>query len=104
MALAAPALWAFERSGPRELAEAEVTGTRHWRHTPKTGRSHRHTAAMLRIEGLDEATVDRAPDYVRGQRVPVWIRRGRLSGWPHFLALAQPAELEPGEGGAAAAP
>lgn len=106
LVLAVPALWAFEHSGPQELVEAEVTETRRWIHYTKAGKSHPHVAATLQIEGLSETTLDRTDGYARGQRVPVWIRRGRLSGWPHFLDLAQPGELagEPGEGGQAEAP
>ena len=105
LVLAVPALWAFERSGPQELVEAEVTETRRWRHYTAAGESHPHLAATLQIEGLSDTTLDRADGYVRGQRVPVWIQRGRLSGWPYFLDLAQPGELarEPGEGGRAEA-
>jgi hypothetical protein len=103
--LAIPALWAFERSGPQEIVEAEVTETRRWRHYTAAGKSHPHLAATLQIEGLSDTTLDRADGYVRGQRVPVWIQRGRISGWPYFLDLAQPGEVarEPGDEGQAEA-
>jgi hypothetical protein len=104
--LAIPALWAFERSGPQEIVEAEVTETRRWLHYTNATESHAHVAATLQIEGLSETTLERADGYVRGQRVPVWIRRGRLSGWPSFLDFAQAEELapEPGQAGRAEAP
>jgi hypothetical protein len=103
LVLAVPALWAFEYSGPQELVEAEVTETKRWRHYTDDGKSHPHLSATLQIEGLAETTMDRADGYARGQRVPVWIERGRLSGWPHFVDFGQPGETarEPGAGGRA---
>lgn len=97
--LAVPALWAWERSGSQEMVDAEVVETRRWQHFAKDGTSHPHRAATLRIEGLSETTVERADSYARGQRVPVWIRRGRISGWPYFQDLAKPGETggEPSE-------
>jgi hypothetical protein len=92
--LAVPALWGVERSGPQALVDAEVIETRLWRHTAEDGTSHVHTAATLRIEGLAEADLSRAEGYERGQRVPVWIRRGRMSSWPYFLDVAKPGEIE----------
>lgn len=91
--LAASGLWAFEYSGPQERVEAEVTETRRWRHTPQGGKPHGHVAAKLEVEGLSEITLQRADGYERGQRVQVWIRRGRISGWPYFLDIAKPGEL-----------
>lgn len=93
LVLAIPGLWAFEHSGPQERIEAEVIETRFWRHYPQGGEPHSHQAATLLIEGLSEARLDRADGYERGQRVQVWIRRGRVSGWPHFLDLVKPGEL-----------
>ena len=91
--LAIPALWTFEHSGPQERVEAEVTETRRWSHYPQGGDPHQHVAATLQIEGLSEITLQRADGYERGQRVQVWIRRGRISGWPHFLDVVKPGEL-----------
>ena len=93
--LAIPGLWAFERSGPQETVDAEVIETRRWRHTAQDGTSHPHIAATLQIEGLSEASLDRADGYQRGQRVPVWIRRGRITGRPYFLDVVKPGEVEP---------
>ena len=92
--LAVPGLWALERSGPQEMVEAEVIETRRQSHFLPDGTSHAHTAATLQIEGLSETTLDRADGYERGQRVPVWIRRGRISSWPYFLDLAKPGEIQ----------
>jgi hypothetical protein len=92
--LAIPCAWAFDRSGPQETVEAEVTETRRWRHTAQDGTSHPHIAATLTIEGLSEFSLDRTDGYQRGQRVPVWIRRGRISGWPYFLDVVKPGEAE----------
>jgi hypothetical protein len=91
--LAVPLLYAFEHAGSQELVDAEVIETRLRRHYG-SGAPHSHTSATLQIEGLSEASLDRADGYERGQRVPVWIRRGRLSGWPYFLDVAKPAEIE----------
>jgi hypothetical protein len=93
--LAIPLLLAFERSGPQKVVEAEVVQTVRWRHVPaQGGRPHPHVRAKIRIQGLNEEILDRADGYQRGDRVPVWIRRGRLSGWPYFLDLASPEELD----------
>jgi hypothetical protein len=92
--LAVLGLVALECSGPEELAEAEVIRTRRWRHYADDGSSHAHIAATLKIEGLSEATVERADDYERGQRLLVWVRRGPISGWPYFLDVAKPGEIE----------
>jgi hypothetical protein len=92
--LAALGLWAWEYSGPEELVEAEVIQTRRWRHQKDDGTSHPHIAATLKIEGLTEATLERADNYERGQRVLVWVRRGPISGWPYFLDVAKPGEIE----------
>jgi hypothetical protein len=92
--LAALGLWALEYSGPEELVEAEVVETRRWRHQADDGSSHPHISATLKIEGLSEATLERADSYERGQRVLVWVRRGPISGWPYFLDVAKPGEIE----------
>ena len=92
--LAALGLWAWEYSGPEELVEAEVIETRRWRHQANDGSSHPHTAATLKIEGLSETTLERADNYERGQRVLVWVRRGPITGWPYFLDVAKPGEIE----------
>jgi hypothetical protein len=91
--LASAGLWTFEQSGPQERVESEVTETRRWRHNPQGGRSHPHVAATLQIEGLSETTIQQADSYERGQRVAVWIRRGRISNWPYFLDVVKPGEL-----------
>ena len=77
--LAIPVLWSFENAGSQERVDAQVTETRLRKHYTDAG-SHSHTSATLQIEGLSEAVIDRADGYERGQRVPVWIRRGRISG------------------------
>ena len=89
-----PVLWTLERSGPQELVRAEVIETRMWRRAAGDGTSHTHGAATLLIEGLTETTLGRADAYERGQRVAVWVRRGRITGWPYFLDLAKPGEIE----------
>ena len=90
--LAIPAVWAFENAGSQELVDARVIETRLRKHYTDAG-AHSHTSATLQIEGLSEAVLDRADGYERGQQVPVWIRRGRISGWPYFLDVAKPGEI-----------
>ncbi len=80
-----PLLWVVDCMGPEETVQAEVLRTRLWRHVPQGGQAHMHTSATLVIEGLTEATLDRADGLARGQRFPVRIRRGRLTGWPYFV-------------------
>ncbi len=80
-----PLLWLVDCMGPEETVQAEVLRTRLWRHVPQGGKAHSHTSATLVIEGLTEATLDRADGLARGQRFPVRIRRGRLTGWPYFV-------------------
>lgn len=92
--LVALGLWALEYSGSEELVEAEVVETRRWRHQVDDGTSHPHISATLKIEGLREVTLKRADGYERGQRVLVWVRRGPISGWPYFLDVAKPGEIE----------
>jgi len=92
--LLAPTLWAFDRAGPDEIVQAVVIRTRLWDHVTKDG-SHPHQRATLMLEGRTEKVIQKADNYTRGQRVPVWIRRGRLSGWPYFENLVKPGETEP---------
>ncbi|MEE9218398.1 MAG: hypothetical protein V3U98_04965 [Acidobacteriota bacterium] len=86
-------LWIFDHSGLEEVVEAEVIRTQRWRHSPQGGQTHFHNRATLLIEGLSEHTIDQAPEFQRGQRVPVWIRRGRISGRPYFQELADQSDL-----------
>ena len=81
-------LYSYETRGPQELVEAEVVETQRYRHVPRDGQAHDHTRAILLIEGVTRTTLDKADGYQRGQRVPVWIRRGRLTGRPSFLDFA----------------
>jgi len=92
--LLAPTLWAFDRAGPDEIVQAVVIRTSPWTHFTKNG-SHPHQRATLMLEGRTEKVIQKADNYTRGQRVPVWIRRGRLSGWPYFENLVKPGETEP---------
>ncbi len=91
--LSPPALWAFDRTGPDEIVQAVVIRTSRWTHFTNNG-SHPHLRATLSLEGRTEMVIQKADDYTRGQQVPVWIRRGRLSGWPYFENLVKPGEVE----------
>ena len=92
--VAVPGLLALECFGPEEITEAEVIKTLPWRHYAADGTSHDHTTATLEIEGMSETTLRRADGYQRGQRVSVWIRRGRISAWPYFLDIVRPGDVE----------
>lgn len=94
-----PVLWGYDCTGPEELVQAEVVSTQRWRHVTGSG-PHTHIRATLLIDGLSKATIDRADGYERGDWIPVWVRRGRVTGWPYFQDLAQPDEQAP-EGDAA---
>jgi hypothetical protein len=91
-----PIVWGIDCSGPEEIVNAEVVRTQRWRHVSQQAGAHVHIRATLLIEGRNEEVVDRADAFQRGQWVPVWIRRGRVSGWPYFqdLAQAQPGGAE----------
>ncbi len=94
LALVSPALlWAWDRSGPQEIAWAEVVETRRWRHAAPGEAPHAHLRAILVVEGVRRVVLDRADGLRRGQRIPVWVRRGRLTGRAYFLDLAQADEL-----------
>jgi hypothetical protein len=90
-------LWQVDRTGAEERVTAEVVEVRVWRHYPARGRSHTHQAATLEIEGLTRATLERADDLQRGQRLPVRIRRGRLSGRAYFVARDDGAPAQDAE-------
>jgi len=85
-------LYAYETGGPQELVEAEVVETQRWRHVPSGGKAHDHVRAILLIEGVSRITRERADGFQRGQRIPVWIRRGRITGRPSFLDFAAEGE------------
>jgi hypothetical protein len=87
------ALWSIDRSGPQELADAEVISTQQYQHVTQGSAPHFHTRATILIEESVEAVVDRAPAMQRGQTIQVWVRRGRISGHPYFQEL--PAGLSP---------
>lgn len=88
LVLAIPILWGIDLTGAEERVEAQVLRTHLWRHRTSPGQSHTHSDATLIIEGLNEVTVPRADTLQRGARVDVWIRRGRVSGWPYFVEMA----------------
>ena len=85
-------LYAYETRGPQELVEAEVVETQRWRHVPSDGQAHDHVRAILLIEGVTRVTLEKADGRQRQDRVPVWIRRGRITGRPSFLDFAAAGE------------
>ena len=91
--LLVPSLWAFDGTGPSEIVEAEVVRTKRYKHVTQSG-SHDHVRATLLIDGRSEHVLEKADSYTRGQRVRVWIRRGRFSGYPYFDDLVKPGEIE----------
>ncbi len=84
----AACLWTYDRSGPQELVQAEVIHTQQYQHVTQSSGAHSHTRATIRIEDAVEAALERAPNVQRGQKVQVWIRRGRISGRPYFQELS----------------
>ena len=86
-------LWAYDRTGPQELVQAEVIRTQQYQHVTQGAGAHSHTRATIRIEDSVEAALERAPDVQRGQKIQVWIRRGRISGRPYFQEVAVGANI-----------
>lgn len=97
-----PVLALLDCTGPDEQVKAEVVRTQRYTHVTQDG-SHTHLRATLEIEGLSTTTIERADQMRRGEWVPVWIRRGRITGWPYFQDLAEP-ELQAAEPDAPPAP
>jgi hypothetical protein len=90
-----PFLWILDRTGAEEVVDARVVRTRPWRHRPQDGTPHTHSNATIVIRGLNKVMLRQADGLEEGERVPVRIRRGRLTGWPYFMELAQPTPGEP---------
>lgn len=86
-------LYAFDRSGQLETVPAEVVDLRTYPHTPVGGEAHTHTDAVIEYEGRQH-TLERADDLSRGEWVEVSVRRGRLSGWPHYVAFLGAVEID----------
>ena len=95
VAIAPFALYGYEKSGDQELITALVVETQRYRHVSRGQPAHYHVRAILLIEGRARVTLDRADGRKRGDRVPVWVRRGRLTGRAHFLDFAAPGETVP---------
>lgn len=93
-----PAVWAYETSGPSEMALAEVIETERYPHRTQGQGAHSHVRAILLIEGRVKTSIERGDQYRRGEQVKVWVRRGRITGRPRFLDLARPGETADWEG------
>lgn len=91
-------LWQVDRTGAVETIEATVLETRIWRHYQRNGRWHTHQAARLDLLGVASEELDKADDLRRGQRVPIRVRRGRITGSLYFQGrddvVAEVAEPE----------
>lgn len=92
-----PALWAFDRGGAEQVVEATVIETQQYPHFNETSGKHTHIRATLLVDGQSEQTLQKADDLVRGQKIKVWVRKGRITGWPYFNDVVKPGELEPEE-------
>ena len=90
---AEPALWMVDADGPNEVVEAEVIRTTRWKHVTAKG-SHPHLRATILIDGSSEEVIEKADGYSAGDTIRVWIRRGRISGWPYFSDVVEAGDLE----------
>jgi hypothetical protein len=91
--VAIPLLWMIDADGPSEVVEAEVIRTTRWRHVTANG-SHPHLRATILIEGSSEEVIEKADGFTPGDTMRVWIRRGRVTGWPYFSDVVEPGDLE----------
>ena len=81
--VAVAALYAFDRGGRVEMVPAQVVDVRIYPHTPAGGERHTHTDAVVEYEGRRK-TLERADSLSRGDWIEVRVRRGRLTGLPHY--------------------
>ncbi len=91
-----PLLWTFDRSGDEVAVDATVIQTQQYNHYNEKSGAHTHLRATLLVDGQSEQVIERADGYQRGQRVKVWVRKGRITGWPYFNDLVKPGEAEEG--------
>lgn len=85
----AVALLFFDQSGPVVVVDAQVISIERWQHLGQVP-PHSHTRATLSVLGQTEVQLDRADGLVKGQNVPVRIKRGRLTGWISYQDLVIP--------------
>jgi hypothetical protein len=88
-----PALWWIDHSGSEEIVDAVVTGTQRYQHVNEISGPHTHIRATLLIDDRAEEVIQRADNYVRGQHLDVWIRRGPITGYPYFYDIVKDGEL-----------
>jgi hypothetical protein len=89
-----PALWAFDMSANEEIVDAVVIQTQRYSHYNERSGTHFHLRATILVDGKSEQQITRADGYERGQRVKVWARKGRITGWPYYNDLVKPGELD----------
>lgn len=85
--------YAYDRSGPRETIPAQVVELRTYPHTPRGGQTHTHSDAVIEYEDAHH-TIARADGLGKGEWVQINIRRGRLSGWPHYESFRGSADFD----------
>ena len=98
-AIIVPLLWWVDRRGPEEIVSAEVIQTQSYQHVNEKSGPHTHLRATILIDGRAEEDLQRADNYVRGQQLEVWIRRGRISNYPYYIDIVRGEELMSSEGG-----
>jgi len=92
LVLLVPTLWTIDRSGAEVAVDATVIQTQQYPHYNETSGAHTHLRATLLVDGKSEQVIERADTYQRGQKVKVWVRKGRITGWPYFNDLVKPGE------------
>jgi hypothetical protein len=90
-----PTLWTYDRSGSEIAVDATVILTQQYQHYNEKSGAHTHLRATLLVDGKSEHVVERADNYQRGQKVKVWVRKGRITGWPYFNDMVKPGEDVP---------
>ena len=91
---AAAAVYAFDRGGPQETIAAQVVETRVYPHTPQGGEAHTHTDVVVEYDGK-RRTIKKADTLTKGDWVEIDVRRGRLSGWPHYQSYREAGDFDP---------
>lgn len=76
-----------------ETIPAQVVEVRTYPHTPRGGETHTHVDAVIEYEGARH-TLKRADTLAQGEWVEVNVRRGRLTGRPHYEAFLGTAGVD----------
>ena len=79
-------MYVYDLGGPMETIRGRVVRVRTYFHQSGRTQRHTHTEAVIEYEGASH-TLPRADGLTKGQRILVDVRRGRLSGRPHFASF-----------------